>query len=179
MDNSKIAIYLCLFIVASSQLSQADEEVINSDGILDDPNSCKRIVTENVTVVLTEMVPYQESAMVWCAALPPRCRKTVIRFKAVNKTEVLEKTRVIQECCDGYEKNNEDLCIPKISNEVTVPQNKLCHSGWTGEFCNEPCSDGNCQTICKCQNKSKCRKYDGQCLCEFGNINLIKSSTPI
>ncbi|CAG9801343.1 unnamed protein product [Chironomus riparius] len=164
----KIVIYLCLFMF----LSDADDKIVNSDD-LEGPNVCKRVVTENITVIVTEMVPYQETKIEWCASVPPRCRKTVIKLKAVNKTEVLEKTRTIQECCNEYEiKQGTNLCILKRANQDEVPLNKLCNAGWTGEFCHEPCSDGlwgvNCKNICKCQNKSKCRKYDGRCLCEFG-----------
>ena len=94
MENYNLSVFL----------SQADEEIADSNGILDRPNICKRIVTENITVAVTEMVPCQEIRKV-CTAFPPRCKvNKEIRLKAVNNTEIQETTREIQECCDGYEK---------------------------------------------------------------------------
>ena len=52
-----------------------------------------------VEVVVTEKQPYQERTNTWCLAVPPRCSTYKIRFKTVNKTQILMKERVVFECC--------------------------------------------------------------------------------
>ena len=176
MDKWKIAIYLCLFVVASSQLSHAETKVFIPGDELEGPNVCKRIITHNVTVVVTEMVPYQETKMEWCPGFPPRCRKTVIKFNHVNKTEVLEKTQSIQECCDGY-KENENRCVPHCQNSCVhgtcmSPNTCKCDSGYGGPFCDISCPPGrfgkNCKKKCDCTNGAECDLYDGSCNCNAG-----------
>jgi len=179
MDKWKIAIYLCLFVVASSQLSHAETKAFIPGDELEGPNVCKRIISHNVTVVVSEMVPYQESKMEWCAAFPPRCRKTVIRLKAVNKTEVLEKTQAIRECCDGYKENEQkNRCIPNCQKPCgdfgtcISPNNCKCDSGYGGPSCDISCPPGkfgkNCKKKCDCTNGAECDPYDGSCHCKRG-----------
>lgn len=179
MDKWKIAIYLCLIVVASSQLSHAETKAFIPGDELEGPNVCKRIISHNVTVVVSEMVPYQESKMEWCAAFPPRCRKTVIRLKAVNKTEVLEKTQAIRECCDGYKENEQkNRCIPHCQKPCgdfgtcISPNNCKCDSGYGGPSCDISCPPGkfgkNCKKKCDCTNGAECDPYDGSCHCKRG-----------
>lgn len=52
-----------------------------------------------VEVVVTEKQPYQERTSTWCLAVPPRCSTYKIRFRTVNKTQILMKERVVFECC--------------------------------------------------------------------------------
>lgn len=52
-----------------------------------------------VEVVVTEKQPYQERTSTWCLAVPPRCSTYKIRFRTVNKTQIIHKERVIFECC--------------------------------------------------------------------------------
>lgn len=52
-----------------------------------------------VEVVVTEQQPYQERSQTWCLAVPPRCSTYKIKFKTVNKTQILMKERVVFECC--------------------------------------------------------------------------------
>ncbi|CAH1716292.1 unnamed protein product [Chironomus riparius] len=179
MDKWKIAIYLCLFLVALSQLSHAETKAFIPGDELEGPNVCKRIISHNVTVVVKEMVPYQESKNEWCAAIPPRCRKTVIRLKEVNKTEVLEKTQAIRECCDGYIENEQkNRCIPYCHQpcgdhgSCISPDNCKCDSGYGGPSCDITCPPGkygkNCKNKCDCANGAECDPYDGSCLCKKG-----------
>lgn len=121
-------------VLAEDPLSLVGDE-------LEGPNVCKKIDNYNVTVVVTEMAPYQETKMVWCAQIPPRCRKTEIKLRQVNKTEVLEKSRAIRECCEGYIENDlRNRCVPHcpkpcINGFCASPGQCKCDSGYGGPSC--------------------------------------------
>lgn len=51
---------------------------------------------------MTEKQAYQERVNIWCVAVPPRCSSYKIKFRTVNKTQILKKERVIFECCGNY-----------------------------------------------------------------------------
>lgn len=127
---------ILLFFAALSHQSSADDEYD-----LEGPNVCRKIEHYNVTVLVTEMVPYQESKMVWCAQVPPRCRKTEIKMREVKKFEVLEKLRAIRECCEGYTENSlRNRCIPECHNacihgECVAPDQCKCQPGFGGPSC--------------------------------------------
>lgn len=57
-----------------------------------------------VDVVLREKQAYQERVSHWCFGVPPRCSKYQIRFRSVNRTQTLKKTRIVRECC-GMSRN--------------------------------------------------------------------------
>lgn len=131
-----------LLVALSHHTSVADDAMTIVGDELEGPNVCKRIDHYNVTVVVTEMLPYQESKMVWCAQFPPRCRKTELKLKQVNKTEVLEKMRAVRECCEGYTENNfRNGCVPHcpkpcIHGHCALPGQCKCESGFGGQSCN-------------------------------------------
>lgn len=108
---------------------------------LDGPNVCKRIDTYSVDVIVSEMVPYKEIKNVWCAAIPPRCKKVELKLKQVNKTETLQKTRAIRECCVGYDVNAQhNGCVPHCSKPCahgfcSAPEQCKCESGYGGPAC--------------------------------------------
>lgn len=138
----KWMIVMCGLLVAlTHQPTQADDQISIIGDALEGPNVCKRIDHYNVTVVVTEMVPYQESKMVWCAQIPPRCRKTEIKMRQINKTEVLEKERPIRECCEGYIENDQrNQCVPHchkpcIHGHCASPGHCKCESGFGGPSC--------------------------------------------
>lgn len=138
MGKWKIATIL-LFALLSHVLADELMSLIGDD--LEGPNVCKRIDNYNVTVVVTEMVPYQEFKTVWCAQFPPRCRKSELKLKQVNKTEVLEKMRMIRECCEGYVENSQrNGCVPHcpkpcINGVCAAPGQCKCESGYGGPSC--------------------------------------------
>lgn len=146
MRKWKIAVFL-LFTALSHHATANDPMAIVGDE-LEGPNVCKRIDNYNVTVVVNEMMPYQETKMVWCAQIPPRCRKTEIKLRQVNKTEVLEKMRAIRECCEGYIENNQrNRCVPHctkpcIYGVCASPNQCKCDSGFGGPSCDiSKCSE--------------------------------------
>lgn len=53
-------------------------------------------------VVVSEKQAYQERESTWCWNVPPKCSKYKIKFKTVNKTQSLPKTRVVKSCCGNY-----------------------------------------------------------------------------
>lgn len=174
-----IILFLWLFI----QSSKADEIFSKPNNkYLTGPNVCTEISRKNVTIFTTEIIEYQVTTHIWCAAFPPRCNDTKNKTKAVNTTKVVEKLVEIRFCCPNYKEVN-DSCVPdceKTSNDqcsckygsYQEDESCTCDAGWTGKFCDELCPYGtwgiNCANLCKCRNKSKCRKYDGRCVCELG-----------
>lgn len=140
MRKCKIAVVLLL--VALSHLAVTEDAIAIIGDDLEGPNVCKRIEQYNVTVVVTETAPFAESKMVWCAQFPPRCRKTEIKMRQVNKTEVLQKDRAIRECCDGYIENKaRDRCVPHCPTKChhgfcAAPGKCKCESGFGGPACN-------------------------------------------
>lgn len=108
---------------------------------LSGPNVCKRLEDYTVEVVVTEKKPYQERKTVWCANIPPRCTKYEIRFKVVNKTQVIKKERLVRECCAGYGKNIAgNKCVPICSQgckhgECVAPEQCQCELGYGGPAC--------------------------------------------
>lgn len=137
----KLTIALLVLISTLSHRATAEDAQTLIGDELEGPNVCKRIDNYNVTVVVTEMVPYQESKMVWCAQIPPRCRKTEVRMRKVNKTEVLEKMRAIRECCEGYTENSlRNRCVPHchkpcVHGYCASPGQCKCESGFGGPAC--------------------------------------------
>lgn len=178
MDKWKIVTLLCLSLLAMMQLSHAETKIFIPGEDLEGPNVCKRIIKHNVTVVVTEMVPYQEIKNEWCAKFPPRCQKTYIKLKQVNKTEVLEKTQAIRECCDGYKENEQqNRCIPHCQKSCGFgscisPNVCKCNSGYGGPTCEITCPPNfygdKCKKKCDCANGAECDPYDGSCHCKRG-----------
>lgn len=153
--------------------------VITIDG--DDlvgPNVCKRVTTYNVSVTVTVMVPYTEIKNEWCAAIPPRCRKSYIRMRAENRTEIHQNTKAIRECCDGYKENpHKNGCIPHCKNSCgngscVEPNVCKCDPGFGGFNCDITCPPGyyghKCKKKCDCANEATCDPYDGVCHCQKG-----------
>lgn len=139
MAKRKIAIIWLLAALTHHVISYDPLSIVGDE--LEGPNVCKRIENYNVTVLVTEMAPYQETKMVWCAQIPPRCRKTEIKLRQVNKTEVLEKMRPIRECCEGYIENNQrNRCVPHcqkpcIHGFCASPGQCKCEPGFGGPSC--------------------------------------------
>lgn len=139
MGKCKIAIVSLL--LALTHFATANDNLGILGDELEGPNICKRIDKYNVTVVVTEMVPFQEKKKVWCAQIPPRCTKTEIVLRQVNKTEMLEKERAIRECCEGYVENSQrNKCIPHctkpcINGKCAAPNQCKCESGFGGPSC--------------------------------------------
>jgi EMI domain len=132
MDKWKIVIVLALAALLHSAIAEETQgTIIGID--LEGPNVCKKIDLYNVTIIVTEMIPYKDYKTVWCAKIPPRCREPVILMKQVNKTEVLQKHRAVRECCEGYKENEQqNRCIP---------------------HCQKTCGHGTCvaPNTCKCK----------------------------
>jgi len=106
---------------------------------LEGANVCERIETHNETAVSTEMVPYEEVKSVWCASVPPRCRKVITKLREENVTKVTTTENVTRECCEGY-KQHEKFCIPVCESCVHglcyAPNECLCDDGFYGLSCN-------------------------------------------
>lgn len=142
MAMGKWTIALVLLLTAAlTHQALADQPLMLVGDELEGPNVCKRIDHYNVTLLVTDMVPFQVTKNVWCAQIPPRCRKTEIQLRQVNKTEVVQKTRAIRECCDGYTENEaRNKCVPHcpkpcVNGYCAAPGQCKCESGYGGPSC--------------------------------------------
>lgn len=103
--------------VITSVIPETSQEIVED---LQGPNVCKRLENYNVTVEVTEMVPIAVTKVVWCAQVPPRCKKTEIKLVPTNRSEIIGKTRVVIECCEGFFKDsNGEGCVADNINRQT------------------------------------------------------------
>lgn len=113
--------------------------IVNAE--LEGPNVCKRQEEYTVSVVTTESQAYQERANTWCWSVPPRCSQYKIKFRTVNKTQILPKSRIVKECCKGYGLNLKgDQCIAVCTNKCingvcVAPDTCQCEPGYGGPSC--------------------------------------------
>ncbi|CAO1393211.1 unnamed protein product [Diamesa hyperborea] len=137
---------------------------------------CKRVEEYNVTVVVTESVPYKERENSWCFSMPPRCSQYKVVEREEKRVEVLTKTRGVKECCEGYIQLG-TRCVPYCENPChhgTCVATGVCKCDlkYGGPACDISCPPGqwgkNCILKCNCQNKGYCDPYDGKCQCRKG-----------
>lgn len=124
-----------VLVSPTSEVQSIDEDELTG------PNVCKRLEEYTVEVTVTERKPYQERKTVWCANIPPRCTKYEIKFRTINKTQLIKKERVVKDCCEGFGKNlNGDRCLPVCTNgcihgECLAPDQCKCEAGYGGPAC--------------------------------------------
>ncbi|KOX80234.1 Platelet endothelial aggregation receptor 1 [Melipona quadrifasciata] len=103
-------------------------------------------------------------------------------FLAVWRTEL--KTRIVNECCDGYKtiSSNEETspagvkCVPlceKCSSGICVSPNQCqCVPGSQDKNCQNTCPPGTwgfkCEEKCNCAGDVACNPIDGHCVCPPG-----------
>jgi hypothetical protein len=114
-----------LLLILHVTIHTAYLNVISSDESFDinGPNVCRRVEPYNVTYIVTETIPYQETKMVWCAQVPPRCNKTTLKYKDVDKVEVFEKRRVVYECCAGFVQHKVSNVCVSLGERYTFVRN--------------------------------------------------------
>ncbi|XP_055376956.1 protein draper isoform X6 [Condylostylus longicornis] len=169
----------CIFTVISTTFV-ASQTVEYED--LDGPHVCKKVEKYNVEVITTEKQSYQERVNVWCFSFPPRCSSYKLKQRTVNKTQILEKTRVVKVCCDGYIKEKSQ-CVPYCSvkcqfGKCVAPEVCKCEHGYGGPACDisvnceTQCAPGyygnKCELECNCLNNSSCDSVTGDCVCARG-----------
>ncbi|KRF97614.1 uncharacterized protein Dwil_GK17064, isoform B [Drosophila willistoni] len=151
----KLIVWLPLLSLVSAEIIEVKD--------LDGPNICKRRETYTVEVVTTELQPYQQRGSTWCISVPPRCSTYSIKQRVINKTQTLNKVRIVRDCCDGYvERGNE--CVPHCSEpcdhgRCIAPEKCKCDHGYGGPACD---------IICRCLNNSSCDPETGNCICSAG-----------
>ncbi|XP_017843543.1 protein draper isoform X4 [Drosophila busckii] len=149
---------LALLTLASLALA----ELIDLDQ-LEGPNICKKRENYEVDVVVTEMQSFQERDSVFCLSLTLKCPTYRIKHRIVNKTQTLTKSRIVRDCCDGYERSGNE-CVPHCSKpcqhgKCIAPEKCKCSEGYGGPVCN---------IICRCLNNSSCDNDSGDCICAPG-----------
>lgn len=125
------SVVILLTFLLRCSLAEEAESLIGNE--LTGDNVCKRVEEYNVTVVVSELVPYQEKQNSWCWSVPPRCAQYKLSERVEKRVEVLKKTRGIKECCEGYTKLGA-RCVP---------------------YCESGCNHGTCVAtgVCKCDLK--------------------------
>jgi hypothetical protein len=172
----KISIFGLLLLAVS--LVRPDDVIVIPGDELEGSNVCKRVEDYTVEVVTSEAEPYQKKVNSWCWNVPPRCEKYKIEIKYVNKTSILHKSRLIKECCGGYQKHeNGKKCIPVCEKPCDhgtclLPNVCKCEAGYGGPACDINCPPNMwgkyCKNECKCKNGAACDPYDGTCQCTKG-----------
>ncbi|GFS54927.1 hypothetical protein TNIN_100821 [Trichonephila inaurata madagascariensis] len=71
---------------------------------------CSKLESYTVEEEVTYNETYQETVKEWCLSIPPRCTRFKTLYRKVNKTIPVKKTKIVFECCDGYEKV-QDKCV--------------------------------------------------------------------
>lgn len=134
-------ILLGAFLLVRTQSTFGDElsEIISHN--LTGPNVCKKIISTNVSEVVVEMEPYLLITNVWCAQIPPRCKKTEIRMRKVEKLTHRTVPGIVRECCEGFVENESKVgCIPSCrldcqNGKCIEPWNCMCNEGFFGSNC--------------------------------------------
>ncbi|CAO1410958.1 unnamed protein product [Diamesa serratosioi] len=174
MKKSLVILLLCLLKCLGYSLADEAEVLLGEELIGD--NVCKRVEEYNVTVVVSESVPYQERVNSWCWEVPPRCAKYKLSVREEKRVEVLTKSRGIKECCQGYTKLGA-RCVPYCENKCqhgTCIATGVCKCDlkYGGPACDFSCPQGQwgkqCILKCNCENKGYCDPYNGQCRCRKG-----------
>ncbi|KRG07686.1 protein draper isoform X5 [Drosophila mojavensis] len=151
-----------LLLLALLTLAQSEIIELNSEAP-EGPNVCKKRENYDVEVVVTELQSFQERGSTWCLSIPPSCPTYRIRHRIVNKTQIVPKTRIVRDCCDGYVRSGNE-CIPHCSEpcqhgRCVAPEKCKCIEGYGGPACN---------IICRCLNNSSCDSETGNCICAPG-----------
>ncbi|XP_055841144.1 protein draper isoform X3 [Episyrphus balteatus] len=164
-DNMIKIIYLVLALGIFTAIYSINAEVLEEESELEGPHVCKKTENYNVEVTTTEMQSFQERVSIWCWNVPPRCSTYRLKTKKVNKTQILSKSRIVKDCCEGYELNPEgNSCIPVCNlkcqhGSCVAPDKCKCEHGFGGP---------SCDITCRCMNNSSCDAETGKCICSKG-----------
>ncbi|XP_049770664.1 nascent polypeptide-associated complex subunit alpha, muscle-specific form-like [Schistocerca cancellata] len=72
---------------------------------------CHRKETYNVTMKVRSKEPVTLRTYEWCMKVPPRCSKYHTELREVDRTQVVSRDRLVEECCAGFQKD-QDRCVP-------------------------------------------------------------------
>ncbi|GFS54929.1 hypothetical protein TNIN_100831 [Trichonephila inaurata madagascariensis] len=102
---------------------------------------CSKLESYTVEEEVTYNETYQETVKEWCLSIPPRCTRFKTLYRKVNKTIPVTKTKIVFECCDGYEKI-QDKCVAVckdgcVNGECVSPNICSCDEGWQGSNCTQ------------------------------------------
>ncbi|XP_017764974.1 PREDICTED: uncharacterized protein LOC108554276 [Eufriesea mexicana] len=152
--------------------------IISAPSVFSEDNVCAR--TENYTVTLKETYtkPVIVNTFTWCLKIPPRCEKTRTEMRQLYRVKTESKTRIVKECCDGYEmaspSDEEDIrCVPScekcLSGVCVSPNRCQCIPGYQGDSCDTVCPPGtwgtHCREKCNCSSEDvACDPINGHCV---------------
>ncbi|TGZ45720.1 Multiple epidermal growth factor-like domains protein 10 [Temnothorax longispinosus] len=173
MSLSKISWFFILITVFETVL------IANS---LTGNHVCSRIENYTVTSYETYTEPVVVNSFTWCLQIPPRCPKTWTELRQRYRVKKEEKSRTLEECCEGYKKTalggaeTDASCLPFcekcVAGACVAPNRCQCDPGYYGDDCARACPSGfwgsQCMQVCNCGESGACDPANGTCQCSPG-----------
>ncbi|EEB18601.1 hypothetical protein Phum_PHUM522270 [Pediculus humanus corporis] len=167
-----------MFLSLSSLSSTGVKSVeLNPNG----ENVCLRTETykQPVSFYKDVYVPEVEYKWCWDASLHFRCPVSKMVKKKIEEKKIIQRTRLVLECCAGYkiDPNDRTKCKPYCKKlcmygKCIEPDVCSCNYGYYGITCDKECESGwwgqNCKEKCDCENGAKCEAFYGKCFCQNG-----------
>ncbi|XP_076758521.1 uncharacterized protein LOC143427900 [Xylocopa sonorina] len=144
---------------------------------------CPRLENYTVTSMETYTEPVIVNTFTWCLQIPPRCPKTRTEMRQRYRIKTETKSRVVNECCEGYVMTSRDdaeaavgcrpFCEKGCLSGICVSPNECqCIPGYQGDHCETACPSGTwgfqCREECNCTANMSCNPINGQCACPPG-----------
>ncbi|XP_011862688.1 PREDICTED: uncharacterized protein LOC105559191 isoform X2 [Vollenhovia emeryi] len=152
--------------------------VVNS---LTGDHVCPRLENYTVTSYETYTEPVVVNSFTWCLQIPPRCPKTWTELRQRYRVKTEEKSRTLEECCEGYKVTHGDaeadagcspFCEKCVAGVCVAPNECRCDPGYHGDDCAHVCPTGfwgpHCTKVCNCGESDICDPVNGTCQCSSG-----------
>ncbi|XP_032666019.1 uncharacterized protein LOC116841778 [Odontomachus brunneus] len=166
---SRVFLVIALFRMVPFSNSLAEDHI------------CPRVENYTVTSYETYTEPVVVNTFTWCLQIPPRCPKTRTELRLRYRLKTEEKSRTVEECCNGYKKlvihdDADARCLPLcekcLAGKCVAPNECQCNPGYQGDDCTRECLSGSwgvrCAETCDCGENGNCDPANGTCRCPPG-----------